>query len=89
MVITGISLERLRQRGLKESDLDFIITNGTIKGRTAMLTNKDRARLIEQAKKTISIVTRLSRKQIVVDGDDVITVFHATASQQRRFMAHK
>ena len=89
MIITGHALERLRQRGFRESDVEFILNNGTIKGTKAMLTNKDGAKLIEKAKKTISIVNRLAGKQIIVDGDDVITVFHANSRQQSRFMAHK
>ena len=89
MTITNHANERLRQRGLKESDVEFIINNGTVRGTKAMLTNKDRQELIRKAKKTISIVTRLAGKQLIVDGDDVITVYHANTRQQRRFMAHK
>ena len=89
MIITQHALERLRQRGLKESDVEFIINNGTIRGTKAMLTNKDSEEIIRKAKKTISLTTRLAGKQITIDGDDVITVYHATPGQQRRFMARK
>ena len=44
----------------------------------AMLTNKDGTKLIERSKKKISIVNRLAGKQIIVDGDDMIAVFHAS-----------
>ena len=77
MIITNHEHERRRQRGLKESDVHFIINNGTIRGTKAMLTNK----LIRKARKVISIVTRLAGKQLVVDGHVVVTAYHANSRQ--------
>ena len=51
MIIPGHALERLRQRGLRESDVEFILNNGTIRRKKAMLTNQRRGQVDRASKK--------------------------------------
>ena len=53
MILTIHEIYRIRQRGLRESDVEFIINNGTINGGKAMLTNKDSRKLIRKEKKPL------------------------------------
>ena len=79
----------IRQRGIKDSDIDFILEYGTCKGQRAMITNKDCNIIVTKAKKSIDIANRLCGKQIIMDGDSVITAYHGSSAQQSRFMSYK
>jgi hypothetical protein len=72
---------RLKQRGIREVDVDFLIENGTKKGDHIVFTNKDFARLEREAKKLLKIGSRLKGKCLIVRDGTVVTGFHARAKQ--------
>ena len=78
---TKHGMARIRQRGLKESDVDFIMRNGTDTGDGYMVTEKDARNMIKKAKQLIAMAERLRNKRIVADGAEVLTAFHATRQQ--------
>jgi hypothetical protein len=86
--LTGHAAARLRQRGLRDRDVDFILRHGTDTGDGAILAGKDVQRLIKDAKRIIDNAQRLKNKRVVALGGTVITVFHADRRQQHELL-HK
>ncbi len=82
--LTAHAGQRLRQRGMRESDLAFILSNGTDVGRGVIITEHDAANIERGARKLIETAHRLKGKLLVVDRDVVITTFHADRRQHRR-----
>jgi hypothetical protein len=77
---------RIRQRGLREGDVEFILNHGTDTGDGAILADKDARRVIAEAKKQIDMAERLRNKRVVADGDEIITVFHADSHQAHELL---
>ena len=67
---TAHAKERIRQRGMREGDIEVIVACGTLIGdETYMLRSNDVAREIERHKHEIARLERLrNRKVVVVDG---------------------
>ena len=85
MNLTTHAYSRIRQRGIRDSDLSFILSNGTARRKGFMITKKDRDRIICEAKNAISRAEKLEGKLIISDADVIITAFHGTKKQTSRF----
>ncbi len=91
MSVTSLSEHgavRLKQRGIRESDVDFLVENGTKKGDMIVFTNKDFAKMEKKAKLLLKISERLRGKCLVVRDNLVVTGFHANP-QQIHDLAHR
>ena len=71
--LTANVKKRVRQRGMREGDVDVIVACGTlIGGETYVLRSNDVAREIERRKHEIARLERLrNRRVVVVDGTAV------------------
>ena len=77
---------RVRQRGRRDEDVDFVLRHGTDTGDGVLLTNKDVQRLVTSAKHLIDMAERLKGERVVADGEQVITVFRANRRQQHALL---
>jgi len=77
---------RIRQRGLRERDVEFILNYGTDTGDGVILAKKDAQRIIANAKRQIEAAERLVNKRVVADGEEIITVFHADRRQAHQLL---
>ena len=77
---------RLRQRGLRERDVEFILRFGTDSGDRVILSAQDVQRIIMEAKRMIAMAERLVNKTIVATDGEIITIFHANQREQHRLL---
>lgn len=77
---------RIRQRGLREKDVEFILRHGTHAGNGVILAARDVQRIVAEAKRTIDMAARLKNKRVIADGDEVITAFHADPKQAHELL---
>lgn len=76
---------RMRQRGLRDADLDLVLDCATQVAPDAyMLTRADTQREINRRRHEIQCLERLSGCKVVVEGPTVVTCYHAHRQEQRR-----
>lgn len=76
---------RMRQSGLRERDIDLVLTCGTqIDAASVLLSNKDTAREIERRKREIQALGRLRGLKVVIREGVVVTCYHANAKQLKK-----
>ena len=84
-VLTAHAETRMRQRGMRDADLDLILNCATQVAPDAyMLTRKDAAREVARRKREIQQLERLCGSKVVVDGETVLTCYHSRPNDQRR-----
>ena len=77
LTITRHGETRMSQRGIREIDLDVLLAHGTEIGRgRIMLKKRDAAKVIQNLKKQIANIERLTDKVLVVTGGHLITAYH-------------
>ncbi|MBC6441216.1 MAG: DUF4258 domain-containing protein [Rhodospirillales bacterium] len=99
LTITNHASRRLQQRGMKQADIDFILTQGTeVDAEKIMLTDRDARRVIKGLKEPraglgikkrklmIATAERLRGKAIIIADGRVITAYHNT---RRRPIRHQ
>ena len=74
------------QRGLADYDLELIALIGTQVERGYLVRRKDFQALDRELKRLRNRARRLVGKRLVVDGDRLITAYHATLNKQRRLL---
>ena len=74
----------MSQRGIREADVDFLLAHGTDMGADRiMLTKRDAAKAIQDLKKRIAYIERLTGKVIVVAEGQLVTAYHRTRRARR------
>jgi hypothetical protein len=77
---------RMSQRGIRDDDLELILEIGTeVEGGYIVLKKDYRAYDCELKRKR-ERVRRLVGKRVVVEGDRVVTAYHAEPKKQRRLI---
>ncbi len=72
---------RMSQRGIRKSDLEFLLAHGTEIGLDRiMLTKRDAAKEIGMLKKQIANLERLAGKVLVVSDGYLVTAYHQATS---------
>lgn len=75
---------RMRQRGFRKSDVDLVLSVATrVADDVFFLTDRDAAREIEQRKREIQQLERLRGSRIIVEGNALVTLYHATTMSRR------
>jgi hypothetical protein len=75
----------MRQRGLRDADLALVLDAATRVAPDAyLMTDADVMREITQRKWEIQMLERLRGLKVVVEGDVVLTVYHARARVRRQ-----
>lgn len=69
---------RMRQRGFRNTDVSLIFSVATrVADDAFFLSDKDAVREIERRRHEIQQLERLRGTKLVVDGEDVITLYHS------------
>lgn len=85
LAITRHAQARMSQRGIRETDVDFLLAHGTDMGADRiMLTKRDAAKAIRDLKKRIAHIERLTGKVIVVAEGCLVTAYHEAKRTRRR-----
>jgi len=82
--LTRHAEQRLRQRGLRECDLEFVLRHGSHLGDAVVLTNKDAEAAIAERRREIARLTRLRGTAVFTKESAVVTVFRPSDAQLRQ-----
>lgn len=78
---------RIRQRGLRESDIPMIVAAGTpINAHSLLLLAQDVDREIRRRKQEIGALERLRGCRVVIAGENVITVYRPSRRTEKRLL---
>jgi len=78
---------RMRQRGLRCSDLDLILHCGSeIRDGTYFLSRKDAEREICRRKREIQALERLQGQKVIVADETVVTCYRSNSRDQKRML---
>jgi len=86
MNISNHARRRLQQRGMTGSDLDLILSHGTETRDGYLLRDQDAKRVEAKLRKQIEQILRLAGRFIVVDGETLVTAYHASRKKQKRIL---
>lgn len=79
IAITRHAEARMSQRGIRETDVEFLLAHGTDMGPDRIvLTKRDAAQAIRDLKKRIADIERLTGKVLVVAEGRLITAYHSS-----------
>ena len=81
---THHAVVRLSQRGLSAGDVDLIVLLGSETPDGYLVQDHDCAALEATLKRLLNKVQRLKGKRVVVQGERLVTAYHATPKEQRR-----
>lgn len=77
LALTRHGATRMSQRGIRETDLELLLSHGTDIGQgRIMLRKRDAAKVIQGLKKRINKVERLTDKVLVVVDGQLVTAYH-------------
>lgn len=81
------ALTRIRQRGVRESDIPVIVAAGTpIEEDSVLLLAQDADREIRRLKQEIVALERLKGWRVVIAGDTVVTVYRPSRKTEKRLL---
>ena len=86
MYLTSHAKKRLRQRGMRESDVSLIYRYGTQLGDGILLTRRDIQAATTELRKTITQLEHLKGRVVIVQTDAGITVYKASLKTQRKML---
>ena len=85
--LTQHAQARIRQRGLRESDLALIVAAGTpVDGDSLLLLAQDVEREIRRRKQEIGTLERLRGCRVVLAGEAVVTVYRPSRKTEKRLL---
>ncbi len=84
--LTNHAVTRMAQRGISSDDLELARRIGTEVEGGLVVREKDVQALERELKHLQVRARRLVGKRLVVDGDVVITAYHATRAKERRLL---
>ena len=84
--LTNHAEERLRQRGLRERDVDFVLLHGTSTDNAVVLTKKDVEASIAEHRRQIAQLERLRGTAVFTRDAAVLTLFRPTPEQMRKLL---
>lgn len=75
---------RMRQRGFRNADIVLALSVATqVADDAFLLTDQDTAREIERRKREIQQLERLRGSKIIIEGDALVTLYHAATMSRR------
>jgi hypothetical protein len=87
IAMTAHAQRRKQQRGFRDADIAIVLqTARQVAPDAYMLTRADAAHEIEKRKREIQQLERLIDTKIIIEGDIVITCYHALKREQKRTM---
>ena len=85
-ILTHHAEVRLRQRGLRERDVAFVLEHGTPAGDAVLLTQQDAAQMIGEYRRRIAQLERLSGTAVFMDGGWILSVYRPSRVRVRRML---
>jgi hypothetical protein len=87
LTLTQHAESRIRQRGLRESDIPMIIAAGTpVDADSLLLLAQDVDREIRRRKQEIGALERLRGCRVVIAGEQVVTVYRPSRRTEKRLL---
>lgn len=78
---------RIRQRGIRESDIPMIVAAGTsIDEDSVLLLVQDADREIRRLKQEIAAIERLKGCRVVIVGDNIVTVYRPSRKTEKQLL---
>jgi hypothetical protein len=87
--LTTHAAERVRQRGLRDRDLELVFECGTPTQEAVLLTGKDVAREIETCRRRMAQLERLRGTALIVAESVVVTVYRPDTERTKRLLGRK
>jgi hypothetical protein len=84
--VTNHAEERMQQRGLRPSDIDTVLLNGTPTDEAVILTRRNVESAIREHKRRIAQLERLVGLAVFTRESAVVTLFRPTAEQLRKLL---
>lgn len=85
LTLTRHAETRMRQRGFRDADIEFLFSVSTQVAPDAfMLTKRDAAREIQKRKREIQALERLQGSKLIVEKDDLITCYPMAGGSKRQ-----
>lgn len=82
--------QRMQQRGIRERDIDLLLSCGTqIDEASILLSDKDAAREIERRKHEIQTLERLRGCKVVIIEGVVVTCYHASEKHLKKVVRRR
>lgn len=86
--LTAHAAVRMAQRGISSDDLELIKRIGTEVEGGYLVREKDFQILDRELKQLRDRARRLVGKRVVIDGEHIVTAYHANAGKERRLLRH-
>lgn len=87
MTLSTHSKKRVRQRGIKESDIPVIVGVATqMNDKSFLMRTQDVNQQIRKYKQAISTLERLCGCCVIIAGETVITVYHTSHKTEKRLL---
>jgi len=86
MVLSNHAEQRIRQRGLRHSDITLILDHGTPAGEATVLRNRDVQNVISHLKETMRRLNRLAGVAVIMEQDTIVSVYRPSKSKRRAWM---
>ena len=80
---------RIRQRGFRDSDIDFVMKHGTDVDAGSFLTDKDVQSGIEAAKKVIRDLARLKGTMVIVSGNTAVSIYRPDKRRTKKLIGRR
>ena len=80
---------RARQRGYRDSDIDFVIKHGTNVDDGSFLTDGDVHKAIEKRKQEIQQFSRLKGTVVIVSGDTIVTTYRPDKRRVQKLIGRR
>jgi hypothetical protein len=78
---------RVRQRGIRESDIPVIVAAGTpVDDDSVFLLARDVDREIQQRKREICALERLRGCRVVIEGQTVVTIYRPSSKTEKKLL---
>jgi len=84
--LTPHAVARLAQRAIASDDIEFITLIGTDVESGILVRQKDFQVFEQQVKRLLERGRRLVGKRVVIDGDRIVTAYHADRAKERRLL---
>jgi hypothetical protein len=85
--LTNHAEARVRQRGIRESDIPVIVAAGTpVDDDSVFLLARDVDREIQQRKREICALERLRGCRVVIDGQTVVTIYRPSNKTEKKLL---
>ena len=77
----------MQQRGMRERDIELVLTYGTqLDDSSFLLSKKDAAREIQRRKREIQALERLRGVKVVIEDGVIVTCLRATRNQVKKVL---